>query len=59
MKMNAIFDTAKFNNNQRDFFVERLELEASFYDYDGDRRLAMAYYEAMHLVENKLTIDYI
>ena len=59
MKMNTIFDTAKFNNNQRDFFVERLELEASFCFDDGDRRLAKDYYEVMHLVENKLTIDYI
>ncbi len=57
--MNTIFDTAKFNNNQRDFFVERLELEACYYDYDCDRRSANDYYSVMHLVENKLTIDYI
>ena len=59
MKMNTIFDTAKFNNNQRDFFVERLESEACYYDYDCDRRSANDYYSVMHLVENKLTIDYI
>jgi hypothetical protein len=59
MKMNTIFDTAKFNNNQRDFFVKRLESEACYYDYDCDRRSAKDYYRVMHLVENKLTIDYI
>ena len=59
MKMNTIFDTAKFNNNQRDFFVKRLESEACYYDYDGDRQSAKDYYSVMHLVENKLTIDYI
>ena len=44
MKMNTIFDTAKFNNNQRDFFVKRLESEACYYDYDCDRRSANDYY---------------